>query len=102
MSHTAVSVHVQCPYCDEDQRQPSNAMRIVANCVTGTCSYAFTCISCDEVVCKFAEHSVSVLKPIVPVFYCGGIPELLEEHSGPPISHDDVLAFHEELRWWQQ
>jgi hypothetical protein len=25
--------------------------------------------------------------------------EMLEEHSGPPISHDDVLAFHEALKW---
>lgn len=101
MNRTVVPVHVQCPYCGEDQRQPSNAMSIVANGVTGTCSYAYTCIYCDEVVCKFAEHSVSVLRPVVPVYHCGEIPELLEEHRGPPISHDDVLAFHLAVKWWR-
>ena len=38
-----------------------------------------------------------ILRPMTPTYYFTPCEEMLEEHSSPPISHDDVLEFHELL-----
>jgi hypothetical protein len=96
MNHTATPVSVGCDHCGESQLVPSTTISVMVHKKDATFTYAFTCTWCNEVVCKPLYYNCyQLLRGITPVYYFDVVPEMLEEHSGPPINHDDVLAFHE-------
>lgn len=61
--------------------------------------YSFLCPLCTEVVTKPADQRV------IGLLIGGGVPlrtyqaplEFLEEHTGPPLTHDDLLDLHNAL-----
>ncbi|MDQ3645785.1 MAG: hypothetical protein M3345_02480 [Actinomycetota bacterium] len=70
-------------------------------------SYCFSCPGCQQFVEKPADERV------VRLLLSGGVmplmvqipAEALEARQGPPISHDDLLVFHELLQgedWFDQ
>jgi hypothetical protein len=99
MNHTATPVSVGCSRCGEEQIIASDAMSVVVHKKDATFTYAFTCIYCGQVVCRpLNYHLYQLLRGIAPTYYFDVPAAMLEEHSGPPISHDDVLEFHR-LLW---
>jgi hypothetical protein len=96
-------IRVRCPIC--------GVVTLLAFDVTlqigPDSTYSFTCPQCGEHITKPADERI--LKLLLAV---GDIPsgssvpaEALEEHTGPPISADDVLTFHELLEqpdWFNQ
>ncbi|MGH9114309.1 MAG: hypothetical protein ACRDWW_00610 [Acidimicrobiales bacterium] len=65
----------------------------VSTCVS---TYSFRCPACRSTVAK--EASVRIVDALtragVEVVRWSLPAEMLEERHGPPITHDDILAFH--------
>ena len=92
------TIKATCPQCGEvDLTAEDVLLRIGGNKTSNT--YGFSCPTCAEFVEKPADERV------VRLLLSGGVmpvlvhvpAEALEAHDGPPISHDDLLAFHEML-----
>lgn len=92
------TVRASCPDCGDVETSTGDVQ--VRVCVdTGRGSYAFRCPRCDVAVAKPAETNV------VHLLVSSGAPlimwrlpaELAEAHAGPPLTHDDLLAFHQLL-----
>jgi hypothetical protein len=92
------TIKATCPGCGEvDLTAEDILLRIGASRTVNT--YGFTCPTCGEFVQKQADDR------IVRLLLSGGVvpvpvhvpAEALEVHDGPPISHDDILNFHEML-----
>ena|SRR2546421_233022 len=92
------TIKATCPVCGEvDLTADDILLRIGASQDSNT--YGFTCPDCGEFVQKPADDRV------IRLLLSGGVmpmlvhvpAEALEAHSGPPINHDDLLAFHELL-----
>jgi predicted RNA-binding Zn-ribbon protein involved in translation (DUF1610 family) len=100
------TIKATCPGCGEvDLTAEDILLRIGASKTVNT--YGFSCPDCGDFVQKSADDR------IVRLLLSGGVvpvpvhvpAEALEVHDGPPISHDDILAFHEILEqddWIQQ
>ena len=100
------TIKATCPICGEvDLTADDILLRIAA--AEGSNTYGFTCPTCAEFVEKPADER------IVRLLLSGGVlptlvhvpAEALEPKSGPPINHDDILAFHELLQsddWAEQ
>lgn len=100
------TIKATCPECGEvDLTAEDILLRIGA--ASSINSYGFTCPTCSVFVEKPADDRV------VRLLLSGGVvpvpvhvpAEALELHSGPPINHDDLLAFHEILLrddWFEQ
>lgn len=97
------TVRASCPECGDVELTTAD-MRVVVCSTTSQGSYTFQCPSCGVAVSKDAEARV------IDVLVASGVrvhvwrmpAELDEVHTGPPISYDDLLAFHFELqdeRW---
>ena len=93
------TIKATCPACGEvDLTAEGILLRIGGNKASNT--YGFSCPSCAEFVEKPADERV------VRLLLSGGVmpvlvhvpAEALEHRAGPPITHDDVLAFHEMLQ----
>lgn len=92
-------IRASCPTCG-DVELTSPDVRVLLCSTTYESSYAFQCPSCRLAVAKPAEPRV------VDVLLGSGISlsvwhmpaELDESHDGPPISYDDLLEFHFQLR----
>jgi hypothetical protein len=92
------TIKATCPGCGEvDLTAEDILLRIGASRTVNT--YGFTCPVCGDFVQKSADDR------IVRLLLSGGVvpvpvhvpAEALEVHDGPPISHDDILNFHEML-----
>jgi predicted RNA-binding Zn-ribbon protein involved in translation (DUF1610 family) len=92
------TIKATCPGCGEvDLTAEDILLRIGASRTVNT--YGFTCPTCGDFVQKSADDR------IVRLLLSGGVvpvpvhvpAEALEVHDGPPISHDDILNFHEML-----
>ena len=92
------TIKATCPMCGEiDLSADDVLLRIGGNKSSNT--YGFSCPTCTDFVEKPADER------IVRLLLSGGVlpvlmhvpAEVLERRAGPPISHDDLLAFHEKL-----
>jgi hypothetical protein len=92
------TIKATCPTCGEvDLGADDILLRLGAALQENT--YGFSCPKCAHFVEKPADDRV------VRLLLSGGVmpvvvdvpAEVLEVRSGPPISHDDLLAFHEML-----
>ena len=100
------TIKATCPDCGEiDLTADDILLRIGAQ--SGGNTYGFSCPECSEFVQKAADERV------VRLLLSGGVmptlvhvpAEALEAHSGPPINHDDLIAFHDLLEsddWYEQ
>ena len=93
------TIKATCPGCGEvDLGADDILLRIGASRSVNT--YGFTCPDCGDFVEKPADDR------IVRLLLSGGVvpvpvhvpAEALEIHDGPPISHDDILDFHELMK----
>lgn len=93
------TIKATCPQCGEvDLTAEDILLRIGGNKASNT--YGFSCPTCTDFVEKPADER------IVRLLLSGGVmpvlvhvpAEALEAKSGDPISHDDLLAFHEILK----
>jgi predicted RNA-binding Zn-ribbon protein involved in translation (DUF1610 family) len=103
---TMTTIKATCPGCGEvDLTADDILLRIGAS--TGGNTYGFSCPDCGDYVQKPADDR------IVRLLLSGGVmptlmhvpAEALEPRTGPPISHDDILAFHEMLSrddWFEE
>ena len=92
------TIKATCPACGEiDLTADDILLRIGAQSAGNT--YGFSCPNCGDFVQKPADERV------VRLLLSGGVmptlinvpAEALEVHDGPPISHDDLIAFHDLL-----
>ena len=92
------TIKATCPQCGEvDLTAEDVLLRIGGNKTSNT--YGFSCPTCSDFIEKPADERV------VRLLLSGGVmpvlvhvpAEALEPRQGPPISHDDILAFHEML-----
>jgi predicted RNA-binding Zn-ribbon protein involved in translation (DUF1610 family) len=92
------TIKATCPACGEvDLSADDVLLRIGGNKASNT--YGFSCPTCSEFIEKPADERV------VRLLLSGGVmpvlvhvpAEVLEHRTGPPINHDDILAFHEKL-----
>ena len=100
------TIKATCPSCGEVALGAEDILlRIGATRTVNT--YGFTCPDCGDFVEKPADDR------IVRLLLSGGVmpmlvhvpAEALEPREGPPINHDDLLAFHEMLErddWMDQ
>ena len=100
------TIKATCPDCGEvDLTADDVLLRIGASAAGNT--YGFSCPTCSEFVEKPADERIVRLLlsgGVMPVLF--QVPaEAMEAHNGPPISHDDILRFHEMLEsddWFDQ
>jgi hypothetical protein len=100
------TIKASCPGCGEvDLTADDILLRIGAT--RSVNSYGFTCPDCTQFIEKPADDRV------VRLLLSGGVvpvpvhvpAEALELHTGPPITHDDLLEFHELLdgdTWFEE
>ena len=99
------TIRASCPSCgDVDLTVGDVSVRVCSNDQRG--SYSFRCPECQLAVSKPADSNV------VELLVASGVKmdvwelpaELWEPRVGEPISHDDLLDFHELLcdeRWFE-
>lgn len=92
------TIRASCPDCGDVELTTADVtVRVCAEDRSG--SYAFRCPECAMTVSKAAEQR------IVDLLVSSGVRiehwslplELRERPMGPPLTHDDLLAFHELL-----
>ena len=92
------TIRASCPSCgDVDLTVGDVSVRVCANDRSG--SYSFRCPECEMAVAKSADPNV------VELLVSSGVKmavwqlptELWETRAGEPISHDDLLDFHDLL-----
>ena len=100
------TIKATCPGCGEvDLTAEDILLRIGAT--SSVNSYGFTCPECADFVEKPADERV------VRLLLSGGVvpvpvhvpAEALEIHTGPAITHNDLLEFHERLQasdWFEE
>lgn len=93
------TIKATCPGCGEINLTADEiVLRIGVAAASNT--YGFACPTCGDFVHKPADERV------VRLLLSGGVmpvlthipAEALELREGPPINHDDLLAFHELLK----
>lgn len=100
------TIKASCPTCG-DVELTTRDVQVLLCATTNEGSYAFRCPACRLAVSKPAEPR------IIDVLVASGVrlsvwqlpAELDEEHTGEPISYDDLLAFHFEIKgddWFEQ
>ena len=93
------TVRANCASCG-DVEFGTAQVRVLLCRTTGDATYAFQCPVCRLMVSKPAEP------PVVDLLASAGVhvvtwdmpPELRENKVGPPITHDDLLAFHDDIQ----
>lgn len=92
-------VRATCPACGDVELTVHQLSAIVC-ATTNEGSYAFQCPACGVAVVKEAEaHVVDLLASAGVRLSVYELPaELSEVHTGPALTHDDLLAFHETLQ----
>lgn len=93
------TIKATCPICGEVDLTAGDILLRIGS-VTGFNTYGFSCPTCGDFVQKPADDRVVRLLlsgGVVPVpLYIPA--EALEPRDGPPITHDDLLEFHELLK----
>lgn len=100
------TIKASCPTCG-DVELTTRDVQVLLCATTNEGSYAFRCPACRLAVSKPAEPR------IVDVLVASGVrlsvwqmpAELDEVHSGAPISYDDLLEFHFEIKgddWFER
>ena len=92
------TIRASCPDCG-DVELTIGQVRVSVCSTNNQGSYSFRCPSCQVVVDKVAQSRV------IDILVASGVAvavwsmplELTETHAGPPICHDDLLAFHFDL-----
>lgn len=89
------TVRASCPSCG-DIETTTKAVQVLRCETTGSVAYAFVCPNCRLRVSKEAtEHVARILVEAGVPVTCWELPAELEEPKiGYPISHDDLLMFH--------
>jgi hypothetical protein len=92
------TVRASCPTCG-DVELTTREVQVQVCSATDQGTYSFLCPSCRLIVNKPAEERVIELLVSAGVKVVNwDLPaELSEPRSGPPITYDDLLAFHFEL-----
>ena len=92
------TVRASCPTCG-DVELTTREVQVQVCSATDEGTYSFLCPSCRLIVNKPAEQRVVELLVSAGVKVVSwDLPaELSELKAGPPISYDDLLAFHFEL-----
>ena len=92
-------VRATCPSCGDVELTVDQLAAIVC-ATTNEGSYAFQCPDCQLAVVKTAEsHVVELLASAGVRLSVFELPaELDEPHAGAPLTHDDLLAFHDRLQ----
>jgi predicted RNA-binding Zn-ribbon protein involved in translation (DUF1610 family) len=93
------TIRATCPSCGDVELQPRD-MRLVVCTHVEWSYYAFSCPNCRDRVQRHADEEV------VGLLMSGGVlaeqlhvpDEVFEEHSGPPLTYDDLLDFALSLR----
>jgi hypothetical protein len=103
--NVVATVRATCPTCG-DVEFGSDKVRIQVCLSTAQAAYSFQCPTCQLLVSKdAADRVVAALQSVgVPVSVWTLPAELAEPKLGPPITHDDLLAFHLALEGdgWQR
>lgn len=100
------TIKASCPTCG-DVELTTRDVQVLLCATTNEGSYAFRCPACRLAVSKPAEAR------IVDVLVASGVrlsvwqlpAELDEVHSGAPITYDDLLEFHFEIKgddWFER
>ena len=100
------TIKATCPGCGEVDLTADDILLRIGG-AKGANTYGFSCPDCSDFVEKPADDR------IVRLLLSGGVmpmlvhvpAEALEPREGPPINHDDLLAFHEMLErddWMDQ
>ena len=91
-------VRATCPTCGDVELDVDGLTAIVCG-TTNEGSYAFQCPTCHVAVVKPAEaHVIDLLASAGVRLSVFELPaELDEPHNGAPLTHDDLLAFHDRL-----
>lgn len=103
---TMATIRATCGDCGDVEMTTADVwVRICADDASGT--YSFRCPTCSMVVVKGAEpHIVDLLVAAGVALSTWRRPaELNETHTGEPISHDDLLDFHDMLSddgWYER
>lgn len=92
------TIKATCPGCGEVDLTADDILLRISAQTTGN-TYGFSCPDCGDFVQKPADERV------VRLLLSGGVmptlinvpAEALEVHDGPPINHDDLIAFHDLL-----
>lgn len=89
------TVRASCPTCG-DVELTTRDLGLQRCSDNGSSSYSFVCPACRVMVSKpAAEQVVSMLRGAGVAVHDWALPaELAEARHGPPVSHDDLLAFH--------
>lgn len=92
------TIRASCPECGDVDLTVAQ-VRVVVCSTNNQGAYAFECPSCGLRVIKETQpHVIDVLLASGVALDTWRMPAELEEaHSGPPICHDDLLAFHFDL-----
>lgn len=92
------NIRASCPDCGDVELTVSQ-VRVVVCAGDSRASYVFECPVCRRSVSKAAQPQVVdvLVASGVAVVFWQPPAELNEPHSGPPISHDELLRFHFEL-----
>lgn len=92
------TIRASCNMCGDVQLTTADVT--VRVCVsTDQGEYRFQCPGCDELVVRNAEQrTIDLLLAAGVAYKTWSLPEeMFEHHSGPAITHDDILDFHEML-----
>jgi hypothetical protein len=84
------TIKATCPMCGDVDLTPAQVRLTVAE-AAGWATYTFTCGSCHDLIEKAADDEVVALLSSAGVLVDRVPGEVLETHSGRPISYDDVL-----------
>lgn len=92
------TVRASCPTCG-DVKTTTRDVRVQIGYSSAWHSYSFLCPSCRLIVHKEATEAImeTLLAAGVTVVYWTRPAELDEIKLGPPITHDELLAFHFDL-----
>lgn len=92
------TIRATCAICGDVQLTTDDVtVRVCTSNDEG--EYRFRCPTCDEVVVRSAEQrTIDLLLAAGVEYSTWSLPaELFEERSGAPITHDDLIDFHELL-----
>ncbi len=92
------TIRASCENCGDVQLTTSDVT--VRMCVsTDEGEYRFECPACEDLVVRHAEQrTIDLLLAAGVEFVTWSLPaELFESRTGTPISHDDLIDFHQVL-----
>ncbi len=86
------TIKATCPICGDVDLTPHDVRLTVAE-GAGWATYTFRCTECNDQIEKPADEEVVALLSSAGVEIDRVPAEALEDHTGAPLSYDDVLDF---------